>query len=227
MSTKETVLDAFRGMLGASGTDVQAAYGMTGDWCAMTVYIGFRNAGALDDLAGGLKTAWVPTLWDYYDDRGLTGATPEPGALVMYDFNANGTADHIEYVESVEGNNAFTTIAGNTGACVAVQRVNRTLDGVLGFAYPEYSDDSEQAAAAAEPDYSQEMKMTFIYRPNEADYLAYYDGNAVHRLSHPDEVIALNMCYNACFGRDIPMFELGTSAAPWATRFEEAATRAA
>lgn len=67
--------------------------------------------------------------------------------------------------------------------------------------------------------------MECIYRPNGADYLVYYDGVKIHRLVHPDEVTAINMVYKKCYGTDIPMFELGTKKAPWATRFQDAVNR--
>lgn len=68
-------------------------------------------------------------------------------------------------------------------------------------------------------------KMECIYRPNGENYLVYYDGCTIHPLSHPDEVTAIQKVYKACYGTDIPMFELGTKKAPWATRFANAVNR--
>lgn len=70
-----------------------------------------------------------------------------------------------------------------------------------------------------------EEPMEFIYRPNQESVLKYFDGHASHPLSHPDEVTAIQMCYRQCYGKDIPMFELGSKKAPWATRFEQAIQR--
>ena len=85
MSRYDDVRASFHNLLGVSGNDVQNAYGMQGDWCMMTVWTAFRNAGALDYLADGMKTAWVPSLWDWYDNRGMTGTEPRAGALVFYE----------------------------------------------------------------------------------------------------------------------------------------------
>ena len=54
MSTYGAVRASFNSLLGVSGDDIQTAYNMQGDWCAMTVWVGFRNAGALDNLADGM-----------------------------------------------------------------------------------------------------------------------------------------------------------------------------
>lgn len=215
MATRDNVIAAFNGLVGVSGDDIQAAYGMQGDWCAMTVWYGFKQAGALELLNGGTATAWVPDLWEYYNSRGMTGSNPQPGALVLYDYNGNGTPDHIEYVTSVEDDGTFNCISGNSGRdYVFAENVN--MYGVLGFCYPAYGED-----AVAEQK-TEENKMQFIYRPNGENYLCFFDGTAIHKLSHPDQVTAINMCHQACFGRDIPIFELGSAEAPWATRFAEA-----
>ena len=223
MSTYGAVRASFNSLLGVSGDDIQTAYNMQGDWCAMTVWVGFRNAGALDNLAGGLKTAWVPTLWDWYNCRGLTGSAPQAGALVFYDFNSNGTPDHIEYVNTVSGSNSFETIAGNTGACRAVQTVERDTEYVLGFAYPEYS--TEEDKIAATPQEEEEEIMQFIYQPNGANCLYYYDGVFNHPLKNNDEVEAIKQAYEKATGKSIAMFPLGSSDAPWATRFWTATER--
>jgi len=70
-----------------------------------------------------------------------------------------------------------------------------------------------------------EENMQCIYQPNGESYLVYYDGSAIHPLSHPDEVEAINMVYRACNGKDIPRFRLGTKEAPWANRFSAAVNR--
>ena len=222
MSTYGAVRASFNNLLGVSGDDIQTAYNMQGDWCAMTVWVGFRNAGALDNLAGGLKTAWVPTLWDWYNCRGLTGSAPQAGALVFYDFNSNGTPDHIEYVNTVSGSNSFETIAGNTGACRAVQTAERDTEYVLGFAYPDYGTEDK---VAEEPQEDEEEVMQFIYQPNNANCLYFYDGVFNHPLKNNDEVEAIKQAYEKATGKSIAMFPLGSSDAPWATRFWTATER--
>lgn len=221
-ATLEDVRGAFNGLLGAGRDDVQAAYGCEGDWCAMTIYVGFRNAGALDILNGGTPTAWVPDLWAYYNARGLTGQDPRPGALTIFDYNGNGTPDHVEFCDSVESDGTFNDISGNSGRDYVFAE-NVGMYGVMGFCYPEYKAETE--TAATEETTITGEKMQFIYRPNGENYLNFYDGSKSHRLVHPDEVEAINMAFNKCYGRDIPMFELGDAGSPFATRFIEGTER--
>lgn len=69
-------------------------------------------------------------------------------------------------------------------------------------------------------------KMECIFRPNGEGRLVYYDGVKCHSLEHPDEVTAIQMVYRSCNdGADIPIFELGSPQAPWATRFIAATER--
>jgi len=68
-------------------------------------------------------------------------------------------------------------------------------------------------------------KMECLIRPNGENYMVYFDGVNAHPLQHPDEMTAIQACYKACTGEDIPCFEFGTPEAPWATRLFEGASR--
>lgn len=65
-------------------------------------------------------------------------------------------------------------------------------------------------------------KMECIFQPNGENYLVFYNGNKCCKLTHPDQVTAINMVYKNCTGNDIPTFALGSKNAPWATRFMDA-----
>ena len=69
--------------------------------------------------------------------------------------------------------------------------------------------------------------MECIIRPNGENRLDYIDGDNIHPLSHPDELEAIRTVYRKCYGEDIPMIELGTPKAPWASRFYDALRRKA
>lgn len=70
-------------------------------------------------------------------------------------------------------------------------------------------------------------KMEFIIRPNGENRLDYVDGSDIHPLYHPDELEAIRKAYKTCYGEDIPMFEMGTKTAPWASRLYDALRRKA
>lgn len=63
--------------------------------------------------------------------------------------------------------------------------------------------------------------MQCIIQPNDENRLEYFDGHTVHPLTHPDQVVALDMVAQQC-GVKLPHFKLGSKNAPWATRLHEA-----
>ncbi len=75
------------------------------------------------------------------DGRWKGKQNPQPGDMVLFDWNGDRQADHIGIVKSVNANGTITTIEGNTGTGKAgakegVHERTRTLDTVLGFGSP-------------------------------------------------------------------------------------------
>lgn len=84
----------------------------------------------------------------------------------------------------------------------------------------------KQREAIDTHDNDEEDEMHCIFRPNMESYLMYYDGVNMHPLHHPDEAEAIKTVYRQTHGgKEIPVFELGTPDAPWATRFANAVQR--
>lgn len=50
----------------------------------------------------------------------------------------------------------------------------------------------------------------------------YFDGARIHDLTDPDDINVLNAIHNACFGEDIPCFQLDGDSAPWTSRLYQA-----
>src|SRR5699024_6445297 len=67
--------------------------------------------------------------------RGL--AKPVPGDIVVFDWQKNGWADHIGFVEAVNGN-TITTIEGNTSRHVARRTYAWNDWRIAGYARPKY-----------------------------------------------------------------------------------------
>ena len=84
-------------------------------WCCVFLWCLFRWAGASTLFFNGAKTAYAPALLTYHKKMGqaVSGAY-EPGDVIFFDFNGNGTADHVGLCESWDGAH-ITTIDGNTG----------------------------------------------------------------------------------------------------------------
>lgn len=89
-------------------------YGMDANpWCAMFLWWVFAQADASKLYFGGNKTAYTPTLADWYRKNGAWYSTPKVGDLVFFH---NGTRIcHVGLVESIQGGN-ITTIEGNTAS---------------------------------------------------------------------------------------------------------------
>ena len=120
-------------------------------WCDIFVSWCAAQAG----LQGLIpKCAYVPDRLSYYKAKGAYqprgSYTPRAGDLCLFDFNSNGTPDHIGIVEKVQGSTLYT-IEGNTsksgesGNGEGVFRKSRSLSsrGVLGFCLPAYEEDEQ------------------------------------------------------------------------------------
>lgn len=103
---------------GSNKTKYGKAYGMNGQpWCAMFVWWCFKKAKADELYFGGKKTAYVPTLADYYIEhkRIVKKTHGKLGDIVFFDFDHNGNSDHVGFVWKYLGNGYYKTLEGNTG----------------------------------------------------------------------------------------------------------------
>ena len=95
-------------------------YGMTGPWCLMFVTYCFVKAGS-KSFVKGRKYAYCPyLLTDAKAARNGLRVVPKNearvGDIVLFDWNKDGTADHVGIVvrPPAKKNARFTTIEGNT-----------------------------------------------------------------------------------------------------------------
>ncbi len=125
-------------------------YGWHAPWCAMTVSRALIEAGF-----GGPEQIDIPVRttsargWAYcpyleadfraaYRWQGVDTAAPEPGDLVLYDWDGDGEADHVGMLERVELDGTLWVYEGNTDEGV-LRLKHRSLTYVRGFARPPYS----------------------------------------------------------------------------------------
>ena len=65
--------------------------------------------------------------------------------------------------------------------------------------------------------------MHCLIKPDEQEFMVYYDGVNLHALDNEDEMKSIQEVYRQCNdGAEIPCFELGSIKAPWAHRFFDA-----
>ena len=119
-------------------------YGVNGTaWCCQFVWWVFKHAGAEALFYGGKKTAYCPTLMNFYKNQGqFVTSGYKPGDIVFFDFNSNKSADHVGIVEKVSGSTVYTiegnTAVGNDSNGGQVMRRERSTKYILGAGRPAY-----------------------------------------------------------------------------------------
>jgi hypothetical protein len=151
--TLEEVLQDLKGELGRDPYEVPAGsnrtkygqlYGMDGyAWCAMFVWVVLALWNKIDHP----KSAYTPTVFEWYRSRKRTSRTARVGALVFFNFfDSLDRIQHIGFVVQV-GNGWIETIEGNTSSTAAgsqdngggVYKRRRVTDSqIVGYAYPFY-----------------------------------------------------------------------------------------
>lgn len=84
-------------------------------WCCTFVWDIFRMANLSYLFYNGQRTAYCPTVytWAVANNMKVSFDAAQPGDLVLFDWDADGIADHIGFVERLAGN-VLVTIEGNT-----------------------------------------------------------------------------------------------------------------
>lgn len=121
----------------------RAVSGSDYPWCCAFIWWLFKACGASKLFYGGKKTAYCPTVENYYKSQGKWYSSGKVGDLVLFDFTKRGIAGHIGIVEKVNSDGSYTTIEGNTGSGNdanggAVMRRTRYKSSIRGFARPDY-----------------------------------------------------------------------------------------
>ena len=95
----------------------------------------------INQSGGTMNDGWCPSIVNKLarsgDWKGKTN--PQPGDLVLFDWDHDGKADHVGFVKSVNANGTLTTLEGNTtgpGGQQGVWERTRGYDTVLGFGNP-------------------------------------------------------------------------------------------
>jgi hypothetical protein len=145
MTTAETVLNVARGQVGtvensAGDTLYSDWYGLPDEsWCDMFVSWVGSTAGASGVIG---HFAYCPSHVDWFKNRGQWGSAPRVGAVVFFDWNGDGEADHVGLVETVNADGSIGTIEGNStnpgGGRFGVFRHTEWPRYVLGYGYPAY-----------------------------------------------------------------------------------------
>jgi hypothetical protein len=116
-------------------------------WCDMFIAWAADKAG-IQDYVG--QFAWTPSHANWFKERGAWSQTPEPGALVFFDWSGSAKTskiDHVGVVERVDGGRIHT-IEANVDR-VWLKRKVRDEKKVVGYGLPRKV--KENQVVRAEP----------------------------------------------------------------------------
>lgn len=114
---------------------VKAPYNIGDAWCAAFTSYVWERAGYKVDWT---NPNYVPSIWNDARSLGLgdtNTANAQPGDLIIFDWENDGTPDHIGIVESVNGNQ-ITTIEGNSSDKVKQNTYTMGQSSLVGVVKP-------------------------------------------------------------------------------------------
>jgi len=107
----------------------------TTPWCAAWAMNMLRDHGVLS-LDGLSNPNYCPTIKNWAQNKGIWGGkgnyTPKPGDAILFDWQGDGTADHIGIVERVENGKVYT-IEGNSSDSVKKNTYSLSAGSVMGY----------------------------------------------------------------------------------------------
>lgn len=131
------------------------------EWCDAFVSACAIACGAVDIIG---TEVGVPRHVDIFKKKGiwLGRVKPQPGDVIVFDWDGNGSGDHIGYVYSVDGN-YIITIEGNYNEEVAKRTITYNHPVILGYARPEY-ETSEKDDETSKDDKKTTNEVDVYYR---------------------------------------------------------------
>ncbi|GAA2875106.1 hypothetical protein GCM10010517_35920 [Streptosporangium fragile] len=137
----------------------------TAPWCDMFLAWAAEKAGA-EEYVG--QFAWTPSHARWFETHDAWSRTPEPGALVFFDWSGGkdiGGIDHVGVVERVE-DGTIHTIEGNVDR-VWLKRKKRDESKVVGYGLPRKVKEKLAGAATGE-DHTSPVAARIELRPAPA-----------------------------------------------------------
>lgn len=151
-------------------------YGLQDEWCNIFVSWCAYQAGISEDIIP--KSAFVPSTADWFDARHeyknsqARGGNYRPiaGDLILFDYNKNGTSDHIGIVVACD-NNTVTTVEGNKDDSVKQCKYNLSDNNIRAYCVPKY-------------EVEQNIATTGIYKNGSTKECVYSDTDCTHYVGY-------------------------------------------
>lgn len=144
-------------------------------WCATFVWDIFRMAGASNLFYDGKKTAWCDAIRDWAKNRSLVvnKNSGKEGDIVLFDWNLNGSADHVGFIVSKNADGTYQTVEGNTSYTNnsnggEVQIRTRSQDTIMMIIRPKY--EPEEVKTSPTPTTSKgvvNLELSKLYKGNK------------------------------------------------------------
>ena len=117
-------------------------------WCAIFVSAVFWKAIKESRFAEMACDAMIQK----FQELGLYSASgyPEVGDVIFYDWDSNGTSDHVGIITEV-ADNGYTVIEGNKSDAVGYRRIAISYPYIKGFGFATRLTESEEEKPKAEP----------------------------------------------------------------------------
>ncbi len=134
---------------------------LSDEWCDAFVSACAIACGAVDIIG---TEVGVPKHVDIFKNKGiwLGRVKPQQGDVIVFDWDGNGSGDHIGYVYSVDGN-YIITIEGNYNEEVAKRIITYNHPVILGYARPKY-ETSEKDDETSKDDKKTTNEVDVYYR---------------------------------------------------------------
>lgn len=112
-------------------------------WCSVFISWCAHKCGIGTDIIP--RTNYCPTMVSKFKKTGYKtpsdGYVPKPGDIIFFDFDKNGSANHVGIVISVSGSK-ITTVEGNSNNAVRKIIRNTGDENILGYGIPPFKDTS-------------------------------------------------------------------------------------
>lgn len=115
-------------------------------WCAATVSAAAEksgNAGAFPSECSVNRMVESAKENNQYVSSDVSAHTPAVGDLCIYDWNGDGSNDHVGLVSEVGDNGQISVIEGNKDNAMGLREVQLDNDSIAGYICPQYSDETK------------------------------------------------------------------------------------
>ena len=163
-------------------------------WCMTFISACFIKANAVSAI--GLTECGCQEYVNYARRNNMIVSEPQKGDLVFYDWQRNGTIDHVGFIYLVSGNNIFVT-EGNRNDMVTTRVIAKNAIAVSCFVRPHY-DTHSTTYDMSKVSFADSFDRTIAgeYECTASDFLALRYNPYVNDTNLIDKIKSGDTCHN-------------------------------